>query len=123
VPWTILEGLTPRDLVNLASGESPIENSSNNLNLITPTHAVYPKKSQDDAPYSVDENSLRSAVYTPSTFTYGKKYPPVLFIPGTGVTAGENFAPNLGKLFAGSDYADPCIRQHPRKSVGRYPSW
>jgi hypothetical protein len=76
VPWTILEGLTPRDLVNLTSGESPIENSSNNLNLITPTHAVYPKKSQDDAPYSVDENSLRSAIYTPSTFTYGKNILP-----------------------------------------------
>jgi len=102
----VLEGLTPSDLGNLAIGESPIENSSNNLNLISPTPAVYPMKSPDDAPYSVDENSLRSAIYIPPDFTYGK-IPPLLFIPGTGTTAGQNFAPNFGKLFAGSDYADP----------------
>jgi len=31
-----------------------------------------------------------------------------LFISGTGATAGENIASNFGKLFAGSDYADPA---------------
>lgn len=36
----VLGGLTPSDLVNLALGESPIENSSHNLNLISPGPAI-----------------------------------------------------------------------------------
>lgn len=32
---------------------------------------------------------------------------PVLFFPGTGVEACENYAPNLGKLLEGSDIGDP----------------
>ena len=102
----VLDGLTPNDIVDLALGESPIENSSNNLNPISPNPPIYPKKSESDAPYSVDENTLRSAIYIPLDFTYGK-VPPVLLIPGTGATSGENFAPNFAKEFAGSDYADP----------------
>jgi hypothetical protein len=98
----VLEGLTPSDLINLAVGESPIENSSNNLNLISPRSAIYPNKSPDDAPYSV-ENRLGSAIYIPLEFTYPNVLP-VLLIPGNGTTAGESFVPNFGKLFTGSDY-------------------
>jgi hypothetical protein len=59
---------------------------------------------------------LRSAIYIPSAFTYGK-VPPVILIPGTGVTAGEDFAPNFGKLFASSDYADPVYLNIPGQQL------
>jgi hypothetical protein len=121
----VLNGLTPSDIVQVVLGFSPIENSDDgNINLIPANPPVYPKKSPEDAPYSVSENTLRSAIYIPLGFTYGK-IPPVLLIPGTGVTAGENFAPNFGKLFAGSDYADPVYVNIPGSQladiqVGKY---
>ena len=108
----IFEGLAPSDLVNLALGESPIENSSNNFNPISPVPAIYPKKSPNDAPYSVDEKTLRAAMYIPFAFTYGKVQP-VILVPGTGATAGENYAGNFGKLFTGSNYADPVYLNIP----------
>jgi hypothetical protein len=123
----VLQGLTPNDLVDLLIGESPIENSSNNLHLVSPTPTVYPNKRPDDAPYSVDENSLRSAIYIPLGFTYGK-VPPILLIPGTGKTAGQTFAANFGKLFAGSNYADPVYVNVPGNQladiqVGKFTKW
>ena len=108
----VVDGLAPKDLVEDGLAESPLENSSSNLNLISPTQAVYPKKGTDDAPYSVSEETLRSAIYIPLKFTYGK-VPPVIFIPGTGATGGENYGANFGKLFAGSDYADPVYLNIP----------
>jgi hypothetical protein len=91
----VLESFTQSDIVNLAIGESPIENSSNKLNLIPSTPVLFPKNNSGDAPYSVDENSLRSVIYIPPKFTYGN-VPLLLFNPGTGTTAGQNFVPNLG---------------------------
>jgi hypothetical protein len=61
----VLNGLAPKDLIDLAIGESPIENSSNNINLILAIPPVYPKKSPQDALYSVSENTLRSGIYFP----------------------------------------------------------
>lgn len=54
-----------------------------NNNARTPAQPVYPKKSPSDAPYDVTEAKLRSAIFIPPGFTYGKKKP-TLFIPGTG---------------------------------------
>lgn len=103
----VLNGLSPQGLVEDALAESPYpENSSNNINLRNPVPAIYPKKGANDAPYSFSESTLRGAMYIPLEFTYGK-VPPVVLIPGTGATGGENFGPNYGKLFAGSTYADP----------------
>jgi len=106
--YLVLVGLTPNDLINVIKGESPKENSSNNNNPILTNTTIYPNKSPEDALYTVSENSLRSAIYILQNFTYGK-VPPVLPIPGIGGTAEQNFAANFGKLFTGSDYADPVF--------------
>lgn len=42
---------------------------------------------------------------------------PALFIPGTGVEACESFANNIGKLFTGSNYADPVYVNIPGNSL------
>jgi hypothetical protein len=108
----ILNGLAPQDLVEDALAESPFENSENNTNPIPANPPVYPQKGVNDAPYSVSEQTLRGAIYIPPGFQYGK-VPPVIFIPGTASTGGEAFGPNFGKLFAGSDYADPIYLSVP----------
>ena len=107
----ILNGLASTDLVDLAIGDT-LADSSNNINLIPAVPAVYPKKSTKDAPYSLPENILRSAIYIPPGFKYGK-IPSILLIPGTGAKAGENFSPNFGKEFTGSTYADPVFLNVP----------
>jgi hypothetical protein len=112
----ILGGLVPSDITNLVSSEGSEENSSTNDNPISPTPAVYPQRESSDAPYSLDEDSLRSAIYIPENFTYGE-IPAVLLIPGTGALAGGNFGPNIGKEFQGSDYADPVYVNIPGKQL------
>lgn len=113
----VLNGLAPQDLVEDALAESPYpENSSNNINLINPVPAIYPKKGANDAPYSFSETTLRGAMYIPPQFTYGK-VPPVILIPGTAATGGENFGANFGKLFEGSDYADPVYLTIPGEQL------
>jgi hypothetical protein len=109
----VLNGLSPKDLVEDALAESPYpENSSSNINLRNPSSPIYPQNAPNDAPYSFSESTLRGAMYIPLEFTYGK-IPPVIFIPGTAATGGENWLPNFGKLFTGSDYADPVYLSIP----------
>jgi hypothetical protein len=74
--------------------------------------AVYPRKGASDAPYTLPESVLRNALYIPPTFTYGR-IKPVLLVPGTGNIALETYSFNFGKLFAGSDYADPVYLNVP----------
>ncbi|CZS92788.1 related to lipase B precursor [Rhynchosporium graminicola] len=109
----VLNGLAPKGLINDYIAETSIVNSDKNYNPRAASPAVYPKKSPLDAPYSVDENTLRSALYIPKEFSYGKVRP-CIFVPGTGATAGSNFLPNLGKIFTGSDYADPVYLNIPK---------
>lgn len=111
------EGLTSADAFDLATQNFPIENSSNNINLINPNPPVYPSVAAGDAPYSISEQKLRSALYIPLEFTYGK-IPPLIFVPGTGATAYSNFIPNFGKIFQGSDYADPVYLNIPNNQLG-----
>ncbi|KAB5577712.1 hypothetical protein GE09DRAFT_529321 [Coniochaeta sp. 2T2.1] len=80
--------------------------STNNNNPRNPKTPIYPQKSKSDAPYSVPEAALRSAIFIPPSFTYGQK-PPLIFVPGTGAYDGEVFAPNLLKLLGNSPLADP----------------
>ena len=97
-------------------GSTPTEgsdDSTNNINLIDPSTPIYPSKT-GDAPYSVDETTLRAALKIPSSFTYGAKQP-VLLVHGTGQTGPQNFAPNMAKLLAGTDYADPLWLNIPTK--------
>ncbi|THZ79197.1 alpha/beta-hydrolase [Aureobasidium pullulans] len=74
-------------------------NSMNN------NRSVYPQKACGDAPYTVDEATLRAAIHIPSGFTYGAK-PPVILMPGTGNTGFETFQGNFIPALKGQSYAD-----------------
>jgi hypothetical protein len=91
--------------------------STNNNNPKNPKKSIYPKKSKSDAPYSIPESDLRSAILIPAGFSYGKK-PPVIFIPGTGTYGGEVFAVNLLKLLSSSPVADPVFLNVPGALLG-----
>lgn len=54
----------------------------------------------------MSEDDLRSAIYIPSTFTYGS-VPPVILFPGTASTGYFTFKGNFIPLLTGSSYADP----------------
>lgn len=104
-------------------------NSYSNIGNPKPRQNIYPKSAKD-APYSVPELALRSAIYIPSNFTYGRKAP-VILIPyvlsavsvheclpnagsrGTGVEACESFYTNYYKLLKQTDYADPVFLNVP----------
>jgi hypothetical protein len=79
--------------------------SDNNPNNPSPSTPIYPQRLPCDAPYSVSEAELRRQIYIPSTFTYGRK-PPVILFPGTGGRGGQNFLGNFEVLLANVDYAD-----------------
>jgi hypothetical protein len=70
-------GPSVSDLAVLVAGTLLGPNSEMNINLRSPSHAVYPKKSASDAPYTLSEAQLREVIHIPSTFTYGSK-PPVI---------------------------------------------
>ena len=83
-------------------------NSVNNTNIEEPKFKIYPSSDKKDAPYTLKERELRSAIYIPSTFEYGegdKKI--VLLAPGTGSFGGNAFHSNYIKLLNESDFADP----------------
>lgn len=108
----ILNGLSTVDLTqNVLAGYLSGINSFNNDNPPPPT-TIYPKKSPQDAPYTVPEAQLRAAIYTPPSFTYGAKRP-ILFVPGTGAFGGVNFISNLGKLLGNDGRFDPVYLNVP----------
>tara|TARA_R110002060_G_scaffold6963_2_gene10508 strand:- start:1238 stop:1816 length:579 start_codon:yes stop_codon:yes gene_type:complete len=111
-----LNGLAPQGLINDVIANTPITNSPNNINLRPAIPPVYPKKAANDAPYSQTERVLRSAIYIPPEFSYGKVRP-CIFVPGTASTGGSNFLPNLGKVFKGSTYADPVYLNIPNNQL------
>lgn len=113
----ILEnGLAGGDYADIAEGYLT-ESNENNMNLMNPNPPVYPMAGSNDAPYSVSEADLRKAIYIPPGFTYGKMIP-VLFFPGTAEVAGQNFAPNFGKLFVQNKIADPVYVNIPNMNLG-----
>ncbi|KAF4341978.1 lipase B [Fusarium beomiforme] len=93
------------DLISYAKGLGSEENGSSNQNP-DPPKSVYPKAASCDAPYTVSEDKLRSAIFIPDTFTYGKKLPVILF-PGTGATGYTTFKGSFIPLLTGVDWADP----------------
>lgn len=104
------------DLLNSFANESAI-NSENNTNAKNPIVPVYPSKQPDDAPYSLDENTLRSAIYIPESFTYGEKTP-VILIPGTFIPAGITYHFSFSKLANFTSNLDPLWVNIPGASLG-----
>ncbi|PHH68317.1 hypothetical protein CDD82_653 [Ophiocordyceps australis] len=101
------------DLFNRArQQDSSPENSHDNKNP-DPPEPLYPKKCDSDPPYSNLEQHLRSAIFIPETFTYGKK-PPVILFPGTGSTGFITYNGNFIPLLTGVDWADPVWVNVPR---------
>ncbi|SCV32440.1 related to lipase B precursor [Fusarium fujikuroi] len=93
------------DLLSYAQGLGSAENGNDNQNP-DPPKSIYPKAASCDAPYTVSEDKLRSAIYIPDTFTYGEKLPVILF-PGTGSTGWTAFRGSFIPLLTGVDWADP----------------
>ncbi|RDA84079.1 hypothetical protein CP532_0478, partial [Ophiocordyceps camponoti-leonardi (nom. inval.)] len=89
--------------------------SSNNNNPPPPT-TIYPSVSPCDAPYTVSEQALRSAIYIPSTFTNGTKTP-VIIVPIAGNTGYSEYNGNIITQLANSDYADPVWVNVPTYSI------
>lgn len=111
----LLNGFAGGDYVDIAQGYLT-ESSTNNFNPIPPRNVIYPKADPNDAPYDLTESQLRQVIYIPPDFTYGR-IPPVLLFPGTGVEAGQNFAPNYGKLLKQQKIADPVYVNTPRMTL------
>jgi hypothetical protein len=94
------QGLLTNVLLDLLNGSPnyPLNSETNN-NPKDPATPIYPSKSSDDAPYSVDEASLRSAIYIPESFSYGADGKiPVVLVPGTFIPAGITYQFSFSKL-------------------------
>ena len=82
-------------------------NNLNNTNTRSPKKPVYPSANNDDAPYSLLEQQLRSAIYIPPGYEYGKgDKKSVLLVPATGCLGGNSFYSNFIKLLNQTDFAD-----------------
>lgn len=93
------EGLTadsPNDLLGFVDGLASGENSMSNVNIQQPKVSIYPKKGSDPK-YSVTESSLRSAIYIPASFQWGKVQP-VILMPGTGATGYFTYVGNCKRI-------------------------
>jgi pimeloyl-ACP methyl ester carboxylesterase len=104
----VVNGLSSKDLFNDAlrgyvggiNAQSPRNRA--------PRGRIYPKKDSKDAPYKLSESALRSSIFIPSTFQYGRNNKqPLILIPGTGAFGGVNFQSNFIKLLAADPVADP----------------
>jgi hypothetical protein len=64
------------DALEYVQGLLARESGSNNINSRTPFPYAYPTAKSEDAPYSASEYELRSAIYIPDTFQYGREGAP-----------------------------------------------
>ncbi|RMD42740.1 hypothetical protein DV735_g2360, partial [Chaetothyriales sp. CBS 134920] len=88
-----------------------------------PNVSIYPRLSEQDAPYSVPEEDevegLRSAIFMPRRFKFGQDgKTPVILVPGTGSYGGETYGANFAKLLAASSFADPVWVNVPGRMCG-----
>lgn len=109
-------GLIPPEILTFLNGYTDSElNSLDNRNP-APQDEIYPK-SKEDAPYSLPEATLRSAIYMPETFGYGRNGKiPVILIPGTAVPSGTTWYYTFSKLGNSTD-ADVVWVNLPRASL------
>lgn len=78
---------------------------------------MYPRVDKCDAKYTQPESDLRSSIFIPDTFTYGKK-PPVILFPGTGSTGFTAFQGNFIPLLSNVEWADPVWVNVPELLLG-----
>ncbi|KAL2012753.1 hypothetical protein VTN00DRAFT_278 [Thermoascus crustaceus] len=111
--------LIPSDIFNFLNGYLDSDlNSDSNVNSRSPEKPIYPYISPDDAPYSVDEDSLRAAIHIPDSFSYGadgKK--PVILVPGTAARAGTTYHFSFSKLGKAAANVDPVWVNIPSASL------
>lgn len=110
----ISKGIKPKDLVDSKNGFSYELNTPHNNNSKEPELKIYPKADSSDPDYTVSEKKLRSAIYIPKSFQYGKgdKHP-LIFIPATGVMGGMNYYYTLLKTLNQTGLVDPVWINNP----------
>lgn len=95
-------------ITDLVLGVLTGENSHDNQNPDPPT-PIYPQKGGSDAPYSLDEDTLRKAIFIPDDFdakdSAGQQ--PVVLLPGTGNTGFITFQGNYIKLLQADNRFNP----------------
>ncbi|KAK7697741.1 hypothetical protein SLS64_013215 [Diaporthe eres] len=95
-------------ITDLVLGVLTGENSHDNQNPDPPT-AIYPQKGGSDAPYNLDEETLRKAIFIPDDFnakdSAGQQ--PVVLLPGTGNTGFITFQGNYIKLLQADNRFNP----------------
>ncbi|KAL1968527.1 hypothetical protein VTN77DRAFT_1737 [Rasamsonia byssochlamydoides] len=113
------QGLLTGSLLELLNGYADFSlNSDSNNNPKSPATPIYPSKSSGDAPYSVDEATLRAAIYIPESFSYGANGKiPVILVPGTAVPAGVTYYFSFSKLGSAVN-VDPVWVNIPKASLG-----
>lgn len=113
-------GLVPTNIIDILNGITNHEiNSIANNNTKDPSPRIHPTRSVWDAPYDIPEETLRSAIHIPPTFSYGKNNKiPILLIPGTADPAGSTYYFNYAKLFTANPHTDPVWVNIPGNSLG-----
>ncbi|KAJ5204171.1 lipase B [Penicillium cinerascens] len=117
IAWDITAaGLIPPEILSFLNGYTDSElNSLDNQNP-APEDDIYPKSSED-APYSLSEETLRSAIHIPETFGHGRNGKiPVVLIPGTAIPSGTTWYYSFSKLGDSTD-ADVVWVNLPRASL------
>ncbi|KAL4869921.1 hypothetical protein BDV12DRAFT_208211 [Aspergillus spectabilis] len=80
---------------------------------------IYPRISEHDPIYCVEETSLRSAIFIPNEFKFGRdSKTPVILVPGTGTYGGEAFAHSFARLLKNSSFGDPIWLNIPGRMCG-----
>ncbi|RKF63308.1 putative lipase b precursor protein [Erysiphe neolycopersici] len=109
----MMNGLVSNDLQNTLQSKAAIPTFNNPP--VAADKSFYTK--EGNAPFSIPEEKLRSAIQIPPTFTYGQK-PAMLMVPGTGASGFETFGNTFGKLLTVTPYADPVYISIPGNSLG-----
>ncbi|KAJ6063854.1 hypothetical protein N7499_012534 [Penicillium canescens] len=111
--------LMPTNILDILWGITNKQiNSITNTNPKAPNPPIYPTNHPTDAPYSIPETNLRSAIHIPETFTYGKtNKTPILLIPGTADPAGSTYYFSYTKLFTEYAFTDPVWVNIPGDSL------
>ncbi|KAH0545367.1 hypothetical protein FGG08_000508 [Glutinoglossum americanum] len=114
-----LHGLDPGNVkVSLAKRGGIDIDSTDNSNPEPPT-TIYPQSSSADPSYSILEKALRSAIYIPSAFEFGRgSKQTVILVPGTAVPGGTTYKGNFAKLLSSTTWADPLWLNIPGFSLG-----